>query len=122
VASVANATGFGDSMVSNSMEDYEGRSIEYARTLTYEVKVEGSQVVERRGKGALMELRRNLFLNREKMPLFDTARWTRNFEKGLAEAWRRYVAGTCIEGSDEWDDCDGEEKQSGSIWVEDGDE
>jgi len=84
-------------MVTNSMEEYEEQAVKYARSLTYELKPSGgSQVMEHRGKGALIDLRRNLFLNREKMPLFDTQRWTRNFEKGLAEAWRRYVAGTCI--------------------------
>jgi len=119
-ASIAKATGYGDQMVANSMEDYEARAIRLAESVRYEVKrKEGSHVVERRGRGELMDLHRSLFLDREKMPLFDTRRWTQNFEKGLAEAWRRYIAGTCIEDSDEWQECEGEEKKSGSIWVQD---
>lgn len=134
--SIANATGYGEHMVVNSLGEYEARAINYAKSVSYDVKLDGSHIIERRGNGALIELRRKLFLDREKMPLFDTRRWTRNFEKGLAEAWRRWVAGTCIgtisqfdviyinispEGSDEWEDCDGPEKQSGSILVQDED-
>jgi len=119
--SIANATGHGEHMVVNSLDEYEARAINYAKSVSYDVKLIGSHIIERRGNGALIELRRKLFLDREKMPLFDTRRWTRNFEKGLTEAWRRWVAGTCIEGSDEWEDCDGPEKQSGSILVQDED-
>ena len=69
----------------------------------------------------MIKLRRNLFLNRDKMPLFDTARWTRNIEKAYWEAWRRWVEGTQFEQSDEWEACTGPEKESGSIWVTDDD-
>ncbi|KAG0368003.1 hypothetical protein BGZ54_002859 [Gamsiella multidivaricata] len=45
------------------------------------------------GHGPLMELRRKLWENRDRSLLFDTLRWTRNLEKGLSEAWRRWESG-----------------------------
>jgi protein O-GlcNAc transferase len=51
------------------------------------------------------------------MPLFDTARWTRNVENAYAEAWRRWETGTEFEDSEEWRACEGEEKQSACIRV-----
>ena len=95
-ASIAYATGFGNYMVVDSLDEYEARAIRYARSVWYESFQDGSGAIRRRGRGDLMELRRNLYLNREEMPLFDTLRWTRNLEKGLAEAWRRWIAGTCF--------------------------
>ena len=118
-ASMAYATGFGDQMVANSMEDYEARAIGFARSLRYELVREPDGSLLPRGQGALIKLRRNLFLNRDRMPLFDTERWTRNLEKGYQEAWRRWAEGTQFEMSDEWEACTGPEKQSGHIWVED---
>lgn len=92
-ASIASATGFGDQMIVDCLEQYESRAIRYAQSVSYEWVANRS---ERRGKGELMELRRSLYLSRDKMPLFDTQRWTRNLEKGLTEAWRRWVVGTCF--------------------------
>lgn len=45
------------------------------------------------GHGPLMDLRKKLWENRDRSLLFDTLRWTRNLEKGLAEAWRRWESG-----------------------------
>ncbi|KAF9957229.1 hypothetical protein BGZ70_009595 [Mortierella alpina] len=45
------------------------------------------------GHGPLMELRRDLWEKRDQSLLFDTLRWTRNLEKGLCEAWRRWETG-----------------------------
>jgi len=134
-ASIANATGYGSHMVVDSLEEYEARAIRYAQSLSYVTRQEG-ETTEQRGQGELIDLRRNLYLSRGDMPLFDTRRWTRNLEKGLSEAWRRWVAGTCFgdnfwslcpfsvldhdaENSDEFDECDDSEKESQSIWVED---
>ncbi|KAF8527916.1 glycosyl transferase family 41-domain-containing protein [Hysterangium stoloniferum] len=121
-ASIANATGYGSHMVVDSLEEYEARAIRYAQSLSYVVHQEGD-TTEQRGQGELIDLRRNLYLRREDMPLFDTRRWTRNLEKGLSEAWRRWVAGTCFvldhnaEKIDEFEECDDSEKESQSIWV-----
>jgi protein O-GlcNAc transferase len=82
-------------MVVDSLKEYESRAIRYAQSISYEWIAEGREL-QRRGKGDLIELRRNLYLSRDDMPLFDTRRWTQNLEKGLAEAWRRWVAGTCF--------------------------
>ncbi|CAO1630772.1 unnamed protein product [Sympodiomycopsis kandeliae] len=75
--------------------------------------------VSRRGKGELLELRQNVFVNRESSPLFDTAQWIRDVEKGYLEAWRRWSLGTSFEGSAEWDALSEEEKDknSGHIYV-----
>jgi len=50
-------------------------------------------VVHWLGYGPLMDLRRKLWENRDQSLLFDTLRWTRNLEKGLTEAWRRWESG-----------------------------
>lgn len=118
-ASMANATGFGDQMVVESIEEYENRAVIFANSIQYVPVQEPSGIAEARGRGALINLRRNLFLNRDRMPLFDTMRWTRNLEKGLHEAWRRWVEGTQYELSDEWEASLGQEKDSGCIWVTD---
>lgn len=118
-AGMVNATGFGDQMVVHSVQDYEDRAVTLAMGLRYRrITVEdGLQVL--RGGGELTALRRNLFLNRDNIPLFDTARWTRNIEKAYWEVWRRWVEGTQFENSDEWESCPGPEQASSCIWVED---
>ncbi|KAF9163245.1 hypothetical protein BGX20_001387 [Mortierella sp. AD010] len=45
------------------------------------------------GYGPLIDLRRKLWENRDQSLLFDTLRWTRNLEKGLDEAWKRWRSG-----------------------------
>ncbi|KAK0553606.1 hypothetical protein OC846_002447 [Tilletia horrida] len=74
--------------------------------------------VTRRGVGELAELRRKLFMTRDKNALFDTRAWTRALERGYEEAWRRWVEATDTEGP-EWEALDesAPEKQSGHIWV-----
>jgi len=118
-ASMANATGFGDQMVVNSIEDYKKRAVALAKGVQYISTQDCSGDAVLRGRGALINLRRNIFLNRDRMPLFDTERWTRNLEKGLREAWRRWVEGTQYEMSDEWEACQGAEKESGCIRIPD---
>ncbi|CAO1630669.1 unnamed protein product [Jaminaea pallidilutea] len=81
-----------------------------------------AQTFVRRGFGELLELRRNLFLNRDTMPLFDTTRWVRDLERGFQEAWRRWSLGIDIEGSPEWDALGTDEERrrsSGHIYVAD---
>ncbi|KAE8227248.1 hypothetical protein CF319_g268 [Tilletia indica] len=74
--------------------------------------------VTRRGVGGLADLRRKLFLTRDKNALFDTREWTRALERGYEEAWRRWVEGTDVEGV-EWEALPetAPEKQSGHIWL-----
>lgn len=50
-------------------------------------------IVHWMGHGPLMDLRRALWEQRDQSLLFDTLRWTRNLEKGLCEAWRRWETG-----------------------------
>ena len=79
----------------------------------------GPEVSERRATGEIVDLRRNIFLNRDHMPLFDTARWVLNLEKGFREVWRRWASGTDFEGTKEWEASSGSEKSSTCIWIED---
>lgn len=105
-ASIAVATGHGKDMIVDSGAAYEHRALVLASGLEYDILpvVPGSQPdtpearVQRRGKGELSKLRRKLFLSREQSPLFDTKRWVQNMEKGLTEAWKRWVQGTEFEG------------------------
>ena len=120
-ASMANATGFGDQMVVSNLEEYERRAVSFARSVEYADELDPSGAVVPRGRGELIKLRRNIFLNRDTAPLFDTMRWTRNVEKGFREAWRRWVEGTQYEMSDEWETCEGAEKESSIIWIPDED-
>lgn len=108
-------------MIVNSLEEYENRAVELANGVKYTTVRQLDGATIQRGEGELIALRRNLFLNRDRMPLFDTERWTRNIEKAYWEAWRRWVEGTQYEQSDEWEACNGPEKQSSCIWVPDDD-
>ena len=118
-ASMANATGFGDQMIVHSLEEYEHRAVTLANSVKYTPWLDLDGVTIQRGEGELIKLRRNLFLNRDRMPLFVTKRWTRNIEKAYCEAWKRWVEGTQYEQSDEWKACGEPEKRSGAIWVSD---
>jgi protein O-GlcNAc transferase len=118
-ASMARATGFGEKMIVQSLQEYEERAVELAQSYTFVVVQTAPGIYERRAVGELVELRRRLFLNRDHMPLFDTERWTRNLESGYREAWKRWALGTEFEASKEWEESSGSEKQSGCIWVED---
>lgn len=135
-------------MIVSSDVDYEHRALDLAGGLTYEyiapdptkprTSLEG--IVQRRARGELANLRKQLFLSREYSPLFDTQRWVRNLEKvrrrhvstgfllahadlmaavhqGLIEAWRRYVSGAEFEDSPEWGR--GDERKAASIWITD---
>ena len=120
-ASMVHATGFGEQMTVHSAEEYEARAVALAQSVRFVLHHEPSGAVLPRVQGELADLRRNLYVNRDSMPLFDTLRWTRNMEKGYLEAWRRWVEGTQFETSDEWEACEGDEKRSGCIWVRDDD-
>lgn len=103
-ASLASATGFGDYMVVSSRDEYEERAVALGNSIRYTVQPNGNVEI----CGDLLDLRRCLFLNRDTMPLFDTARWTKNLEKAFRMAWRRWVDGSMFRMSDD-----------GCIWVKD---
>lgn len=69
-ASLAYATGYGDEMVVNSLEEYEEKAVELGMN----------------GEKRLW-LRRALEAGRESCPLFDTERWVRDMEKALDKMW-----------------------------------
>jgi len=110
-ASEAYATGFGGEMVVSSLQEYEERAISWANGLRHEHS-QTPNIPESGGydQNTLISLRRNIYLNRDQMPLFDTQRWTRNVEKGYEAAWARWVNGSG-EGS----------HRSGCIFVHDDD-
>lgn len=152
-ASVAHATGLGNHMIVPDLAEYEKRAIAFAMGHTYTVlplsysptpssppfglhpkqEWHGHNYnhalqqhwppLVRRATGPLADLRRWLYLNRYRIPLYDTLRWVRNLEKGLEEAWRRWVVGTEFQLSPEWDaspaNCP--EKTSSAIWIRDDD-
>ena len=89
-------------MVVSSLQEYEERAVFWAQGLRRESKL------GRSFPDSLTNLRRNLYLNRDQMPLFDTQRWTRNIEKGYEAAWARWVDGS-----------EGESHGSGCIFVHD---
>jgi predicted O-linked N-acetylglucosamine transferase (SPINDLY family) len=103
-ASLASATGFGDYMVVSSRDEYEERAVALGNSIRCTVQPNGDVEI----CGDLLDLRRCLFLNRDTMPLFDTARWTKNLEKAFRMAWRRWVDGSMFRMSDD-----------GCIWVKD---
>lgn len=104
-------------MVVSSLKDYEDRAVDLAKSLTFVAASDDHGGWYRQCRGALSDLRRNLYLNRDTMPLFDTARWTRNVERAYMEVWRRWETGTEFEGSEEWLACTGEEKETACIRV-----
>ena len=107
-------------MIATSLSDYEARAVAFARSLAFVQDTQiGPEDCERRATGEIVDLRRNLFLNRDHMPLFDTARWVLNLEKGFREVWRRWASGADFEGTKEWEASSGPEKSSTCIWVED---
>ncbi|KAL1915529.1 uncharacterized protein VTP21DRAFT_6653 [Calcarisporiella thermophila] len=137
-ASIAKATGFEREMVVNSEQEYEERAVALAQSVTYDYVMSptsaptngthplsisavttqqnqsnGAVHYHRYGRGALMDLRRHLFLSRDSSKLFDTKRWTRNLEQGYMEAWRRWVSG------EEFEDLAPSKRhqQTGCIWI-----
>ncbi|KII94343.1 glycosyltransferase family 41 protein [Plicaturopsis crispa FD-325 SS-3] len=120
-ASIAYATGFGSEMVVSSLEEYEARAVFFAQTLDRGTDDHGkgkatTEETHPNSRDALINLRRSIYLNRDRMPLFDTARWTANVEKAYFEAWRRWV-----EDDEDDDDDDEEEWKSRCIRVHDDD-
>ncbi|KAJ1823616.1 hypothetical protein LPJ60_001404 [Coemansia sp. RSA 2675] len=118
-ASVVCATGHGRDMVVGSAEEYIERAVEWAHSASHRYEGEGVRV----GCGPAAELRRQLFLARDQSRLFDTQRWTRNLERGLEEAWRRWTTGEddhpLVPAID--DDCsdgDDEEEHRNLRWTE----
>lgn len=99
-ASIARATGYGAQMIVSSLAEYEARAVALAQS-----------------PAELSALRRALYLGRDAAALFDTRMWTRHLEGGIREAWRRWVEGTEFEGSEEWENTNGPERISGSIWI-----
>ncbi|ELU41436.1 UDP-N-acetylglucosaminyltransferase [Rhizoctonia solani AG-1 IA] len=117
VGSVAHATGYGHRMIVSSLKDYEDRAVDLAKSVNFVAASDDQGGWYRQCRGALSDLRRSLYLSRDTMPLFDTARWTRNVERAYAEVWRRWETGTEFEESDEWLASSGEEKETSCVYV-----
>lgn len=105
-------------MIVESLAAYEERAVRLALSIT-PTSFRRNAAESTQPLGELASLRRNLFMNRDTMPLFDTLRWTRNLEKGYEEAWRRWVrGGTTLHfsvdgGEHQYDNC------NGFIWIRD---
>jgi protein O-GlcNAc transferase len=61
-------------------------------------------------------LRRRLVDGRERCPLFDTARWVRNYERGLRAVWRRQCLGMAPADVVVREEGEGEEEEWGEEW------
>ncbi|WFD30413.1 hypothetical protein MSPP1_001432 [Malassezia sp. CBS 17886] len=70
--------------------------------------------------GELMDLRKHLYFERDKCPLFNARAWTRALEAGYQEAWRRWEHGTDTEDSREWHALppNAPEKCSAHVWLD----
>lgn len=90
-SSIAYATGFGEHMVVSGETAYENRAVALAKSVSYAQESDGEGDYYRKGSGELIDLRRQLFVHRDKMPLFDTARWTKNVERAYREIWKHWV-------------------------------
>jgi hypothetical protein len=103
-------------MVVNSYEEYEELAVNYGSEQTWAWKQVGAGAEVPAGfiggmfpineapthvyvpeGGVLAALRRNLFLGRDSMSLFDTTKWVRNLETGLVDAWDRFAKGWDIQ-------------------------
>lgn len=88
-ASIAVATGLGPEMIVTSAEAYEERAVALAAGVRYHyvAPTQGAlpdsleAKTQRRSAGELSDMRKKLFLTRERSPLFDTRRWTVNLEQ-----------------------------------------
>jgi len=110
-ASIAHATGFGTQMVTDSLTAYEERAVNLALSATPSSR---STTLGPDISGELVTLRRNLFANRDRMPLFNTQLWTSNLEKGYEEVWKRWVRG----GSFLHFSWEGNRDCSGYVWIQ----
>ncbi|CAG8590767.1 16792_t:CDS:2 [Acaulospora morrowiae] len=95
-ASICLATGLGDKMIVTDYREYEETAIRLANSVSYNFW-HGCYAAglparnHRSGQGELVELRKQLFLNRDSMRLFDTEKAVRDLEKGFVDAWIRWV-------------------------------
>jgi hypothetical protein len=102
-------------MVVNSYQDYEDLAVEYGNEskwtwkqisgescddgnprfagALYPNEIKPTHIYVPESSGILASLRRNLFLKRDDMSLFDTSKWVRNLESGLIDAWDRFERG-----------------------------
>ncbi|GAB4835448.1 hypothetical protein Ancab_000355 [Ancistrocladus abbreviatus] len=74
--SLCLATGVGDDMIVNSMEEYEERAVTLALNRT-----------------KLQSLANKLRASRLTCPLFDTLRWVKNLERAYFKMWNLYCSG-----------------------------
>ncbi|KAI3738823.1 hypothetical protein L2E82_29007 [Cichorium intybus] len=74
--SLCLATGVGEEMIVNSMEEYEERAVSLALN-----------------PRKLHDLRKRLKMSRASCPLFDTSRWVRNVERAYLKMWNLHCGG-----------------------------
>ncbi|KAJ1311577.1 hypothetical protein OPQ81_010060 [Rhizoctonia solani] len=97
-ASIAHATGYGRQMIVSNLKDYEDRAVDLAKNVSF--------IAASDDQGGW-----------DTMPLFDTARWTRNVERAYIEVWRRWETGTEFEDSIEWLERSAAERETSCVYV-----
>ncbi|KAI8868732.1 TPR-like protein [Ramicandelaber brevisporus] len=81
-ASIVSATGFGRALVARSAREYEDKAVKLAMS-----------VYNPPSSMTVLEIRRHLFLTRDRSRLYDTPRWVYNVEKAYVEMWNRFADG-----------------------------
>ena len=76
-----------DELIASSDDDYEDKAIRLCSSTQYELGGNG------RARGRLADLRRMLFLERQRSRLFNTERWVRDLETAYEQVWKRWVEG-----------------------------
>ncbi|ORY32367.1 hypothetical protein LY90DRAFT_423103 [Neocallimastix californiae] len=76
----------GHEMVVGSYKEYEDRAVELGMSVSWSFQILLPQ-------GSLVALRRKLFLTRDQMPLFHTARWVAQLEYAVTEMMKRWENG-----------------------------
>ncbi|ORX82497.1 hypothetical protein BCR32DRAFT_202643 [Anaeromyces robustus] len=101
-ASIAYATArnknnprlLGHEMVVGSYKEYEDRAVELGMSMTWSSRnITRPQLEILLPQGSLIALRRKLFLNRDQIPLFHTARWVAQLEYAVVEMMKRWENG-----------------------------
>ncbi|KAI9026139.1 glycosyl transferase family 41-domain-containing protein [Hyaloraphidium curvatum] len=114
VETLQNPNLLGHLMVCTSYKEYEERAVRFAAGVQWRWKdIRGCPTVPQvdgggvdrffpdraapthiyTPSGPLVRLRRQLFLTRDKIPLFDTARWVRDVERCMLLCWERFEHG-----------------------------
>ncbi|CDW86832.1 udp-n-acetylglucosamine--peptide n-family gt41 [Stylonychia lemnae] len=104
-ASFYYGLGFKDELIAHSIQEYIDKAVElatgYAGSYDDLKSLQDSYLAfKRNGSFQLKQLRQRLESDRDEESLFDSEKWTKNYEKGIKEAWRLYIKYRKVEDID----------------------